>query len=199
MLGDHIVDIVEKHGNNVHFEIYLNPKTLNLSTLSEEEIISTFKLRMRMNFTNMHAWNIENRITKYESSMDILNEFYDVRLHYYNLRKEHMLLSMRQKTVLFPNRTRFIASCRSLETCNDFIDLRPDEEIIIERLVELEFDIIDDSFNYLLDMPLRSISQKKFDKLQEELNALLKNIDVLEETDVEQLWLSDLQHLESYL
>ena len=40
--------------------------------------------------TNLHAYNSDNKINKYENVNEIIDEYYDTRLNFYKLRKEYL-------------------------------------------------------------------------------------------------------------
>ena len=53
----------------------------------EKGLEETFKLTKTMATTNLVAFDSQGRIHKYATIMDILEEFYQVRLKYYEKRK----------------------------------------------------------------------------------------------------------------
>ena len=45
--------------------------------MNKEKLIELLKLRKKISLNNMHAFNFEGKIVKYNSVLDILKEFYD--------------------------------------------------------------------------------------------------------------------------
>jgi len=81
-----VQDYKEHHDNrNVHFVV-----TMTASGLAEAEkkgLIEFFKLTGKVNTSNMMCFDPEGRIKKYSSPEEIIEEFYPVRLAYYQKRK----------------------------------------------------------------------------------------------------------------
>ena len=82
----YVQDYKEHHDNrNVHFVV-----TMTASGLAEAEkkgLIEFFKLTGKVNSGNMMCFNPECKIKKYGSPEEIIEEFYPVRLAYYQKRK----------------------------------------------------------------------------------------------------------------
>ncbi len=49
------------------------------------------KLTGSINITNMVGFNKDRKINKYNSTKEIMEEFYGVRLNFYDKRKEYLL------------------------------------------------------------------------------------------------------------
>ena len=58
---------------------------------------------------------------------------------------------------------------------------------------------IDGSYNYLLGLPMRSMTKETLDKLKEEMFALKADLDKIKATGAEDLWLEDLKGLSKLL
>ena len=56
-------------------------------------------------------------------------------------------------------------------------------------------DKIDDSFDYLLRMPIYSLTKEVFDKLKEDFSAKKEEIKALEATDPKDMYILDLTEL----
>lgn len=82
----YVQDYKEHHDNrNVHFVV-----TMTASGLAEAEkkgLIEFFKLTGKVNTGNMMCFDAEGRIKKYSSPEEIVEDFYPVRLAYYQKRK----------------------------------------------------------------------------------------------------------------
>lgn len=56
----------------------------------------------------MVLFNSSGNIKKYESVIAIMEEFYEVRIHFYQLRKDYMLSKLDREVMLLDNKVRFI-------------------------------------------------------------------------------------------
>jgi DNA topoisomerase-2 len=70
---------------NVHFVIKMDDK--HMKNAVDKGFEETFKLTKSMATSNLVAFDAEGRIHKYESVLDIMEEFYIVRLKFYEKRK----------------------------------------------------------------------------------------------------------------
>ncbi|CAN9376878.1 unnamed protein product [Alternaria alternata] len=67
-----------------------------------------FKLFKPQSTSNLVAFDAHGRIHKYASVLDIIEEFYHVRLRYYEKRKQHQLQVMEKEHLKMTNQARFI-------------------------------------------------------------------------------------------
>jgi len=80
----------------------------NLVAAIEAGLEKKFKLTGRVATSNMHAFDADGRITKYESPEAILQTFFSPRLEAYSRRKEQLLSVAAAELVRLQNRMRFI-------------------------------------------------------------------------------------------
>jgi len=79
----------EHHANeDVHFIVQMDPK--ELVKAEEKGLLEYFKLTSKLTTTNMIAFDFDGKIKKYESPEAILEEFYGVRMTYYQKRKVYI-------------------------------------------------------------------------------------------------------------
>jgi DNA topoisomerase-2 len=147
----------------------------------------------KIKLTNMHAFNSKCVIHKYDSPNAILHEFVGVRLELYAKRREFMLKALRDKLPYHENVVRFIK-----QQCEDtpLPDLRrKTPEKCDELLSEQKFDRIKDSFDYLMNLPIASLTLKHALRHENDLQQLRQNIVDLEAQTPRGMWLSELKKL----
>jgi len=147
----------------------------------------------KIKLTNMHAFNSKCVIHKYDSPNAILNEFVGVRLEMYTKRREYMLKALRDKLPYHENVVRFIK-----QQCEDtpVPDLRrKSPEKCDELLTQQKFDRIKDSFDYLMNLPIASLTLKHAQKHEKDLAELRQNIVDLEAQTPRGMWLNELKKL----
>ena len=148
----------------------------------------------KIKLTNMHAFNSAGVIKKYDSPNQILNEFVCVRLELYRKRREYMLNALKEKLPYHENVVRFIK-----QQCEDtpVPDLRrktPEE--CDNLLTQQKFVRISDCYDYLMNLPIASLTLKHATKHQNDLDTLRQKIVTLEALTPQQLWLTDLKNYE---
>jgi DNA topoisomerase-2 len=148
-------------------------------------------LSYKLKLTNMHAFNSKNVIHKYSSLFEILEEFCQQRLELYTQRKIHLLQTLKSKLPYHENVVRFIT-----QQCFDMpipdLKRRTPEECFA-LLKGQQFVLISDSYDYLLDLPIKSLTSVHAQKHRDELESLKQKIAQLEKKSAELLWLDDLQ------
>ena len=135
-------------------------------------LMSKLKLISRENTSNMHLYNSSGQIRKYHNPESILKEFYDVRLNYYTKRKEYLIGKLNKELNILKYKVMFIEYVLDKK----IIIERQKKVNIINKLIELKFPKLadsndDESYDYLTEMSLFSLTEDKID----ELNKRFKN------------------------
>jgi len=147
----------------------------------------------KIKLTNMHAFNSQGIIKKYNTPNEILNEFVGVRLAMYVKRREYLLNEMNSRLPYHENVVRFIR-----QQCEDTPrpDLRRKSSDVCDTLLDEEkFVRIKGGFDYLMNLPIASLTLKHAKKHEEDLEILRKKIADLEGKTGRDLWLDDLSKL----
>ena len=168
----------------INFKINLTGNVDHLKIL-EKSLISRLKL------TNMHAFNSGCQIHKYSDFHEILREFVGVRLNLYQVRKDTQLAKMKDKLPYHENVVRFIN-----QQCFDMPipDLKRKTTQECDKLLEgQKFAKVSGDYNYLLDLPFRSLTKQTAQKHHDTLEGLKQSIKNLESKTPSDLWLSDLE------
>ena len=85
-------DIKEYHiDNKISFVLKLTPESFKeIRYNSNDDLIKIFKLSVTIPTSNMVLFDSKNKIKKYNTIEEIMNQFYDVRLDYYKQRKIYL-------------------------------------------------------------------------------------------------------------
>jgi DNA topoisomerase-2 len=153
----------------------------------EKHLIQKIKL------TNMHAFNSKGVIKKYDSPNAILREFVGVRLELYAKRREFMLKTLKDKLPYHENVVRFIRQ-QCEEKPRPELRKKTSEECDT-LLAKEKFVKIKDSFDYLLNLPIASLTLKHAQKHEKDLEELRANIVDLEGQTPKQMWLDELSRI----
>lgn len=168
----------------------------NKSTVSRVRFIiegmeapSLKKLRLVKSFglSNMVLLDENHKPRKYATTIDILEEFYELRLPYYEARRQKMLDDIQRKIIMNNDKIRFIYAIINGEI---IIHRRPKQEIH-ETMDQLQIP------RYLLDKTkLTSLTEEDILKMQREIQRLETEYSNLEQKHAKQIWLEDLQEFE---
>ena len=192
LVDDKIIKDYSKNDTDTKVDITINIARENLKEIDDEnKLIETFKLETYISISNMHLFNKKGQIHRYENVDEIINEFIEVRLEYYQKRKDYILSQLeRDRKILF-NKMKFIN-----EILKGTIELKNKKRDEIEAKMEkLEISKLDDSYSYLLNMSLISLTTEKLSELKKLYSDKKEEIEILTKTTIKQLWLKDLNDL----
>jgi DNA topoisomerase-2 len=150
------------------------------------------KLTTTVSNTNMHLFRADLKLHKYETIGEIIDDFMTVRLLYYEKRKRYLIAEMEALLLKLSNRAKYIVLCLEGK-----IDLRRKTDNEINTLlVKMEFDIINDSFDYLIKMPMNSVSVENVNRILKERDDVEIQLKALMAKSIEMIWIEELDTFE---
>lgn len=144
--------------------------------------------------TNMNLFDAREKLRKYSTIYDIIEEYYTERLALYAKRKAAMLAQLANELRVLSNRAKYIQ-----EILDDKLELRRQtKEAIFAKMTEHGYEHIDGDteFKYLLKMPMDSVSDENVKHLLSERDTKRAQHKQLTETTIQMLWCRDLDELE---
>lgn len=178
-----------------HIDIELTFDKFPGNSLTENEIKNILELHSTVPITNMTAFNKEEHIQHYNNIYEMVNEWFGVRYKAYTDRKAWLIQELEHRIKILRNKVKFIKE--NIEETLDYKNKSDEETDNI--LLEHEYEKDKNSFDYLLSMQVRSFTKDKYEKLCKELEDALKELEQLKNTTETQMWLSDLDALETAL
>jgi len=164
---------------------------IRITGITEELLVKS--LTDKVKTTNMHAFNANGIITKYDTLNDILREYAGVRLELYEKRRLHQIKEMKDELPFHENIVRFIKSQCEEKPVPD-LKRKPMAECV-ELLEKNKYDRINGDYNYIMKLPVSSFTAENIEKHEKDMMALRKSIHALENKNANELWLNDLQCL----
>jgi DNA topoisomerase II len=163
-----------------------------LEKLDDEKLIKLLKLEESSTeiFSTLDEFG---KLKIFENTGDIIKYFVEFRLTYYNKRKQFLLDKMNRELKILSNRVRFIKSIIDGKLKVNNVA----KAVIIEGIEAMGLDKIDDSYDYLLRMPIYSLTKEMYEKIKEDFVAKKGEIKILEATDPKDMYLSDLTELKN--
>lgn len=180
-----------------------------------------FKLQSSLTCNSMVLFDHMGCLKRYESVQDILKEFFELRLHYYKLRKDWLVGSLGAESAKLSNQARFV-----LEKIEGKISIEnKSKRELIRMLVQRGFESdpvaawnkaqekaleeedrdgndsdssVDSgsssgpNFNYILNMPLWCLTKEKVDELLKQRDLKKAELNELQRKCSEDLWKEDL-------
>jgi DNA topoisomerase-2 len=163
---------------------------IDLEKYDDEKLIKLLKLEETSTeiYTTLDEFG---KLKIFEKVSDIITYFVEFRLSYYHKRKEFLLSKMNGELKVLSNRGRFIKAILDEKLKVNNV---PKTEIVA-GIEALNLEKIDDSYDYLLRMPIYSLTREVFEKLKEDFKSKKEEIAKLEATDPKDMYLSDLSEL----
>jgi len=143
--------------------------------------------------SNMHLFDANDRLQKFQHVSEIIDNYYDVRLKMYEERKQYMMNAIEKELVLLTNKARYIQ-----ENLDDTIDLRKKtKQAVIELLEKKGYDKNgdDEEYKYLTKMPMDSVTSENIEKLLKEKGDKECELETVKKTSSNQMWLNELDKL----
>jgi DNA topoisomerase-2 len=157
------------------------------------DLENKLKLITTKSTSNLHLFDHMQRMRKFEKVEDIVEDYFPVRLLYYQKRKDHMIARLEREVMVLHNKARFIE-----EQCEDNLDLRrKKKDQVTELLTKRGYDKIngDEDYKYLVSMPMSSVMEENITKLRKERDDKIKELEVLKDTSIETMWNRELEVL----
>ena len=147
--------------------------------------------------TNMHLFDANDKLQKFDKVSDIIDSYYDVRLKLYQTRKNYMIDSLERELMRLTNRAKYIQ-----ENLDGTIDLRKkNKEQVVEMLQTKGYDTMSDgkdnetSYKYLIKMPMDSVTEENVEKLNKEHADKTSELEIVKSTTINKMWLDELEIL----
>ncbi|KAL2817993.1 DNA topoisomerase, partial [Aspergillus cavernicola] len=204
----------------VKFILQLDEKNIK-APLTPEFLDEKFKMTKTVATSNMVAFNAEGRIQRYKNVEEIMEEFFALRLKFYERRKQHQLSQLQRDLDKLTNQARFVQMIIdgklvvSKKKKNLLVvelkekGFKPfpkvaeaakagETERVVEASEESSAEDQDDSqelahaYDYLLGMAIWSLTQERVEKLRRQIGDKEVEIDALIKLSKEDIWLRDL-------
>ncbi len=144
-------------------------------------------LRTQYGMSNMVLLDMEDKPCRYDSVADYLEVFYTKRLYYYGVRKEHILRQWAEKRETLRQKQTFLRAVIENELV---IENRNKEDIFIDM------DAMHLPHHLLTETKLVKLTEDEIVKSDEKIETLKTDIETLENTVPERMWLQELGEFE---
>jgi len=174
------------------FEISVDSK---IAKLDNDKILDLLKLKKPIT-ENFTCINELNRIEEYTSAKEIIEHFYKIKSEYIIKRKDYILNTMKSKLDIMKSKYIFL---KNILDGVLIINNKTKKEIIKEITPIKGILSIDGNYDYLVNMPLHSLSKETFDKLVQDLKALKAEYDAYKVKTEKDIFIEDIQNLKKEL
>jgi len=106
--GAFIKEFKEYHTEtNVHFIVTIHPDH-RAKFYDDANARKLFKIDSSLSINNMHLFDMNNEIKRFDSPLRIMDEYYGVRLNFYKKRKDYLISKLDSEYRMLLNKVKFI-------------------------------------------------------------------------------------------
>ena len=137
-----------------------------------------------------------NRVKEFNSIQDILDMFINIRLKFYDKRKKYILETLKSKISELVSKYTFVLGIvkKTIVVSNKKKDDIIKQIDPIDKIIK-----IDGSYDYLLRMPIHSLTTEKLAELKQQIIDTKAEFDKVKSTTIQDMWLGDLHELKKAL
>jgi len=217
---DELQSVSEFHTENeVRFVLHGLKDQLDALQAKEMKI----KLTQKLSTSNMHLFDPQGRVQKYETPEAILEDFCAYRIAMYERRREHHLSDLSKRTQRLQDQVRFVKMVSSGELAltgkpkKDILDMleaqgfrrefeSDDNSLLASDDVALQLPPAggkkraeENRFDYLLNTPLWDLTLENVVNLEAKSKQVQEEFKRLQNMSPAEIWLGDLDELEEQL
>ena len=140
---------------------------------------------------NLTTIDENEKLKIFDCVEDILVYFIDFRMKYYQKRKEYFIGKWHDELDVLNMKANFIKAIIDKKIT---INNTPKDEIV-SWLSKNGYKLIDDSYNYLLSMPIYSLTKEKYEEILQKVKTKEEQIMEFMKKDTKEMYLEDLYEL----
>ena len=188
------VDKCDPRTNEILFEI----RTTREFTRKHQDIESlnrVFKLVKSLP-ENLNCIDCDNHVREFTSIQEILDAFIEIRLKFYQKRKDYLLESMKSSLMKLASKYYFIKAVVD----GDIVVNKQKKDKVIAQIEKFEkIKPFDGSYEFLLQMPIYQLTYEKMEELKKQIEESKEEYKKTKDTSIEDMWLADLKELQKCL
>lgn len=137
-----------------------------------------------------------NRVQEFNSIQEILDKFISLRLKFYQKRKDYLLESMKLSLTKLASKYYFVKGI-----CDETIVVnKRKKDNIVAQLKKIDkIKQIDESYDYLLNMNIASLTSERLDELRKQIEEGKEEYKKTKDMSIQDMWLVDLKELSKCL
>ena len=214
-----IIDYVNNSSDTeIDFTITLSHGFLNSLQWDEDENIDGIEKFFKLTTTkglslkNIHLYNNEGHIKKYNNLPEIFDEFYSERYSLYVKRKKYILDNLRNDLIILEAKQRFmndviydnivIYKRKKKDIIQDLHKMQMPQVInggVLHEMISTKLNENTTNYDYLIKMSLYLFTEDEIEKLEKGINRLQDEYSELEKKTIEEIWIGECDKLLKYL
>lgn len=150
------------------------------------------ELTTTVSATNIHMFNSEGKLHKYVDAAEIVEEFKNIRIATYEKRRLAVIETLRAELHRLSNHAAYI-----IKVLDGTIDLRRKTAAQVDELLASQgLDKIDGQYNYLIKLPMDSVSAENVDAILKKKGVKEQELERMQRITPREMWNTELDELE---
>ena len=167
----------------------------DLERLSSSDRLKRFLKIEERQSENLTVLDEHGKLKIFDSAKEIIKYFVDFRLKYYDKRKKYLIDSLTERLSVLSNKAAFI---KAIIDGNLKVNNVPKANII-DWLEKAKFDKYEASYNYLLSMPIHTLTKEKYEELLAQKAEREEELKTIKATKPVDMYITDLEDLKKVL
>lgn len=191
LISNNNYEIVDYTNNSTEVDIDFTLKFNNKNALNDFlglDVLKILKLTKNISTKNFHLLNENGTITKYKNAEEILKYFMNIRLKYNDKRKEYLINTYSNELSILENKIRFLKAIMNSE----IVIYKKSKEEIEKILFSQKYSKNENSYLYLISMPIYSFTKEKLEDLNKKYTNVKDKLTEIKSKDNKQMLLEDI-------
>jgi len=173
----------------IHYALKFPRQTL-ADLLKKGKLDDVLKMQEREteNYTTLDE---HGKLKVFNAASEIVEYFVNFRLSFYEKRKARLLVDLERDVKFLSNRARFIKAIVDKELNVNGVK----KADLVAMLSSMGFDKEEDTFDYLLTMPIQTLTKEKYEELCKKVDVKHKELEKVKRTTHEKMYRDDLSLL----
>ena len=175
----------------VNYQIKFTRQSLD-EYIKKQKLNAVLKLisKETENFTTLDEYG---NLKIFNSAEEIIKYFVNFRLNFYQKRKDKIILNLETQIKQYNRRLKFIKDIISHKIEVNNIK----KEIIVNRMIELEYEKENNSYDYLLNMPIHTLTEDRIIEIENNIQKKEDELTEIKKKTPKEMYVSDLNELKS--
>jgi DNA topoisomerase-2 len=196
---NHLNNLVEKHiissyedncSNDINYTLKFSRATLQ-ELIDKGKLAEVLKMQER-DTENLTVIDEHGKLKIFNNAKEIVSYFVNLRLGYYQKRKDYFIEQIERELMILSNRARFIKGILEEKIKVNKVK----REDLIATLEKMKFNKVDGSFQYLIGMPIYSLTLEKYEELLRQVTDKESELELMKKSDITEMYKKDLKELE---
>lgn len=175
--------------SNINYTLKITRSSL--SDMKKRDRLSSFLKMEEKQTENFTVLDENGKLVIFNSATEIIKYFVKFRLDYYQKRKDYLIGVLNNELLVLSNKARFI---KMIIDGKLKINNVP-KKVIVETLKKEKFDLINDSYNYLLSLPIHTLTKERYEELLLQESNKNKELEEVKKSNPKDTYRKDLQDL----